>query len=283
MKLKQTLHIGCAMLAAGLPLASWGHAGHKHADVEWPAVRSLDAVSAEVRYAVEQGDVAGLRGQVPRVIATVKTLRAGSIPKKVRKPLMVQFGVDGLVSFSQSLAKKGATMNDSALVAQMKRFSPMVDELIDVSQAAVVQGHGPHDGEFGPVLNEKGAAIARVELKLHDDKGDLELWVTSADGKSPVDLPLGAKIGVDFLDKEGRKVVLQVRNSVRNEDEDGMPNIRDGKTNYFIFPGDTGADATWLMGKSFKTMVRISLEVEGQAVQTIPFHLSPHGGADHSH
>ena len=44
-----------------------------------------------------------------------------------------------------------------------------------------------------------------------------------------------------FVDVKGKVVELRVRNATKNEDEDGTANVRAGKTNYFIFPGETGA------------------------------------------
>ena len=273
----------CFLLPAILPVTwVYGHAGHKHADVVWPAARSLDALSNEVRYLADGKDFDGLRGSVPLVRAAIAELAGGSIPKKVRNPLVVRLAVDDLKAFGKGLA--GAEdLEDAVLLKRAKKLAPLVDDFIDAAQVGVVQGHGPHDGELAPVIDAEGKTVGRVELKLHDDKGDLELWISSADGKTPLDLPLGAVIRVDFLDKKTKQVALKVRNSVRNEDEDGMPNIRAGKTNYYIFPGDTGEDATWLMGKSFKAMVRVSFLQGETNLRSIAFHLSPHGGADHSH
>ena len=44
--------------------------------------------------------------------------------------------------------------------------------------------HMPHLGVYAPIKAGDKAAV--VELKLHDDKGDLELWITNdKDGKEP--------------------------------------------------------------------------------------------------
>jgi hypothetical protein len=142
--------------------------------------------------------------------------------------------------------------------------------------------HGPHDGTVAALEGEAGF----VELKLHDDKGDLELWL-AADEKieTPMDLPLDSKLEVKFLDHEGRVVTLRVRNKKRNEDEDGKANVRGDGTNYFIFPGDSGADASWLKGEDFESRVEVGFTFEGMSVTTKSFLLRPHthGGHDHEH
>ena len=134
-------------------------------------------------------------------------------------------------------------------------------------------GHSPHHGIVKPFASS-GEQTGYVELKLHDDKGDLELWLTKDEaGKQPYDLPLDSVITVDFP-KLGKTVKLQVRNTSKNEDEDGKGNIRAGRTNYFIFPGDTGVDPAFLVGKDFASKVVVSFN--GGASKTRSFELKPH-------
>lgn len=138
-------------------------------------------------------------------------------------------------------------------------------------------GHHHHHGEHDHHSAHHGVVAAFpggfVELKLHDDKGDLELWLGRDRAMSePFDLPLDTEVTVVFLDRDGRAVKLAVRDRERNEDEDGTPNLRDGKTHYFIFPGDSGEDASWLQGKGFKARV----EVRFGEHTSEPFELVPH-------
>jgi hypothetical protein len=149
--------------------------------------------------------------------------------------------------------------------------------------------HGPHDGvvaAFGPSSKDRGAT-GWIELKLHDDLGDLELWIAKDEGITrPFDLPVGATVKVLFHDKDAREVTLAVRNREKNEDEDGVANLRGDRTNYFIFPGETGADAKWLRGADFQARVTVSFTHDGTAYATKVFELRPHThGAhdDHDH
>lgn len=133
--------------------------------------------------------------------------------------------------------------------------------------------HGPHDGVVSRFTDGSGY----VELKLHDDKGDLELWLAADKAIStPLALPLDAHVKVSFPELEGREVSLAVRNTEHNEDEQGTPNIVDGKTHYFIFPGETGADASWLKGKGFASQAVVTIVREGRDVVSEPFTLLPH-------
>jgi hypothetical protein len=153
---------------------------------------------------------------------------------------------------------------------------PMSGETVRSEEFALVphaHGGAPHHGVMAPLEGDAG----HLELKLHDDKGDLELWLTRDEaGETPLDLPLDTVVGVTLIDSGNRTVELRVRNREQNEDEDGNPQIRSRKTNYFIFPGNTGADATWLQGKRFSSTARIEFQTNGKTVRSETFRLVPH-------
>ena len=136
--------------------------------------------------------------------------------------------------------------------------------------------HTPHMGIVAPFRSGE-SQVGFVELKLHDDKGDLELWLTNDEaGTKPYDLSLNTAITVSFLNMEQKNVELRVRNSEENEDEQGKSTVRGNKTNYFIFPGETGSDASFLVGKGFVAEVAITFTAEGVTYTTNPFELKPH-------
>jgi len=128
--------------------------------------------------------------------------------------------------------------------------------------------------------------VGFLELKLHDDAGDLELWLyTSAafttkrkPGKSkPFDVPKETVVTLTFPSHAGKSVTLAVRNMEQNEDEEGNPNMRGGGTNYFVFPGESGQDPEWLMGEKWRGLVRVAFEANGKKYMCDPFVLVPHG------
>lgn len=153
---------------------------------------------------------------------------------------------------------------------------------IDATGSLPLDGHGhehvqtPHDGVLSQFSGPDGAA-GHLELKLHDDKGDLELWLaTNPQLTEPFDLPVDSTIAVKFIDVQGRTVDLKVRNTSQNEDENGMANIRGGRTHYFIYPTSEDQDATWLMGTDFHSIVQVSFEVNGARYVSEEFVLTPH-------
>ncbi|MHC4829888.1 MAG: hypothetical protein ACYTFT_05975 [Planctomycetota bacterium] len=159
---------------------------------------------------------------------------------------------------------------------------------VDERAGLPLSGHGheheetPHSGVVSPFLGASSKVLGHLELKLHDDKGDLELWLAhDADFDKPFDLPLTTSIRVQFIDLEGREIELRPRNNDKNEDEDGNPNVREGRTNYFVFPGGTGADSTWLMGVGFNSLVTISFtQADGTTCRSEEFMLTPHVHAE---
>ena len=76
----------------------------------------------------------------------------------------------------------------------------------------------------------------------------------------------------------GRSVRLRARDLGANADEDGVANMRaGGRTNYFVFPGDSGQDPTWLVGEAWRGVVALSFADEGgREVASEPFVLLPH-------
>ena len=131
-----------------------------------------------------------------------------------------------------------------------------------------LSGHGhehadtPHHGIQSPILSKSGEVIGYLELKLHDDKGDLEIWLSKNEKMdAPFDLPLNSIIKAKFVDIQNKTVDLKVRNIQKNEDEAGLTNVRNGKTNYFIFPS-SNEDSKWLMGKDFSSVVIVEFDGE---------------------
>ena len=134
--------------------------------------------------------------------------------------------------------------------------------------------HTPHDGVLSSFSGSDNSGY--IELKLHDDKGDLELWLSNADQQAPFDIHLASDVTVRFLNIENKAVTLKARNKVNNEDEDGKGNIRGNNTNYFIFPGDSGESAEFLVGKHFSSHVAVSFMLDGVVYKTKAFLLTPH-------
>ena len=126
-----------------------------------------------------------------------------------------------------------------------------------------------------------------LELKLHGDAGDLELWLyANAGGQTswqshtgkpvPFDVPKDTVVRLSFPSHAGKTIELRVRNGDENEDEEGTANMRGSGTNYFIFPGESGQDPEWLKGEKWRGVVVVAFEAEGKSFACDPFVLVPH-------
>lgn len=151
-------------------------------------------------------------------------------------------------------------------------------------EAAVdfARGHAPCNGGIMSVFKASHAPQWRgyLELKLHGDAGDLEMWLyTSAEGGRkplPFDLPKETVLTLAFPNHGGKTLEMRVRNGEQNEDEDGTPNMRAGETNYFIFPGESGQDPEWLVGEKWRGLATVAFAADGNSYACDPFVLVPH-------
>ena len=174
----------------------------------------------------------------------------------------------------------------------MKCFAPAAVFLLlpfACSPIETAEGHGhdhehtPHDGVVAQLLDADGKAVGYTELKLHDDKGDLELWIAEDDSmRRPFALDLDLEVTVRFPG-ENKEVVLRVRDTDSNEDEDGNVNVRDGKTHYFIYPTRDDEDASWLQGADFAATAQVLFSFSGGDFASEEFELVPHTHHDHEH
>ena len=152
---------------------------------------------------------------------------------------------------------------------------------IDERASLPLDGHGhehhdgPHHGVIASFSSDQLNGF--LELKLHDDSGDLELWLAKDERATvPFDIPLDSKIHIEFIDIAGRNITLFPRNKETNEGEDGISNTRNGKTNYFIFPTAEGEDVSWLIGPEFSSIVVVSFSLDENQITSEEFVLKPH-------
>lgn len=130
---------------------------------------------------------------------------------------------------------------------------------------------GPSGGILTELRNASNQPVGWVEVKLHGDAGNLELWLaTDQRLVLPLRVPVGAVAKLELLGP-GRTVELRVRDTLTNKDEQGRVTIFEGRTHHFIFPGETGADAAWLKGENFQSPARLSIQ-DFEAT----FELKPH-------
>ena len=261
------------------------HAGG-HGGLQWPALNELGELAERGEELIKKEDIAGLRSLAVQIKDVSDKVVTSAMPKKVRNPLAVKLYLEDVESLSQLIVDP-ATMPETDLKNTITVFHPLVITLMEEAGIPHVHEHsqGLHHGVVAACFDTKGHEVGHIELKLHGDKGDVEAWLTGDDAKRPFDLPLDAALTVRFPSMLGREIELRIRDDRSNVDEDGNPNIRDGKTNYFVFPGNTRADSSWLSGESFEAEVQVLFSADGRQYATKPFELVPHAedGQEHHH
>jgi signal transduction histidine kinase len=139
--------------------------------------------------------------------------------------------------------------------------------------------HGPHHGNLTRLSNS-GKKLCYVEIKLrnnNNDKADIELWTShDKDFTQPFGLPLDSVIRLDFLGEYSRSIELKVRDTVKNVDQYGHSNIHNSQASYFIFPGQTAVDTSWLAGFDFRAPIRAQITHDGKTYNSNTFVLIPH-------
>ena len=247
------------------------------AEVDWPELKALDNPSAKAEGLAKKKQAEALRALLPEVTAAAAAVTEASLPKNAQNPETVKEMLGDLADLTAKAQSPG-DLEDEDLFVYGAAFHSLVAKLMKESGVPHIhEGEGPNSGFLHPLETvSDGNVIGQIEIKLHDDAGDIEVWLTRGQtSEQPLDVPLDTVIGIDFPELENRSVELQVRNKEANEGEDGVGNIRDGKTNYFLFPGETGADASWLMGAEFAAKVVVTFSADGVDYQSA-FDLKPH-------
>ncbi len=244
------------LLLGGLPaLQSCGDSGAPESTVAWPELVAFDELAYQADGFARTEDLAALASCQEPLLALGREVTAETIPDDAADVRQVETVLGDLQSVIEALGREEEPAQAAPLVLGLH---PVIEELMKAAGMPHVHANeGPKGGFRFPVFGAEGAQVGTAEIKLHDDAGDLEVWLTrGGHGGQPWRLPVDTALALRFSDLD-RDVVLAVRDRERNEDESGTPTIVDGTTDYFVFPGATDADASWLMGAEFAGKVEL--------------------------
>lgn len=239
--------------------------------VSWPEITRFDDIAFRADGYVRVEDISGVREVLADLLLAGKALTKESIPTNVADPQQVELILGDLSNLVSGLAAE--ELDDATLADLVLGLHPVIAKLIDSAGMPHIHANeGPNSGFLFPAFDVEGKQTGTIEIKLHDDAGDLEVWLKKGGYEGePWRLPLDTTLTLDFP-AESKTVTLVVRDTERNEDESGESTIFEGATNYFIFPGETGTDASWLMGADFAAKVELSFA----GATTGSFVLRPH-------
>ena len=239
--------------------------------VSWPEITRFDDIAFRADGYIRVEDISAVRELLADLLLAGKALTKESIPTNVADPQQVELILGDLSNLVSGLAAE--ELDDATLADLVLGLHPVIAKLIDSAGMPHIHANeGPNSGFLFPAFDGEGKQTGTIEIKLHDDAGDLEVWLKKGGYEGePWRLPLDTTLTLDFP-AESKTVTLVVRDTERNEDESGESTIFEGATNYFIFPGETGTDASWLMGADFAAKVELSFA----GATTGSFVLRPH-------
>jgi len=242
-----------------------------NAVVSWPELSRFDELAFVAEGFARTDDVKALMEMRRELLEAGWEVSVKTMPENVRNRDEAHQLLGDLSSLVNGLAK--SEMEDERLKGLVLGLHPVISALIAASGMPHVHANeGPNGGYLNPVFGPGGDQIGTCEIKLHDDAGDLEVWLTQGGpGGEPLDLAVETVLKMEFP-ALGKIVSLAVRDRESNADESGAPTVRGGRTNYFVYPGETGEDAAWLMGEEFAA--KAVLGYEGGT--TREFVLRPH-------
>ena len=245
--------------------------------VSWPEITEFDNIAFQADGLVRVKDLEAARKILDDLMKAGRAVTSASIPSNAAMPEEVGLILSDLENLVSELGAEN--LDDSSLENLILGLHPVIAKLIEAAGMPHIHANeGLNGGFLFPVFDIDGKQTATVEIKLHDDAGDLEVWLKKGGySGDPLLLPTATVLTLDFPALD-RNVTLAVRDHERNEDESGNSTVVEAKTNYFVFPGETGVDTTWLMGAEFAAKVELSFT----NATTGSFVLRPHIHRDKS-
>ena len=225
--------------------------------VSWPEINRFDDLAFQADGLARVEELGTVRELLSELLDAGKAVTPASVPSNAADPEQIELILGDLNSLVDGLAAEN--LDDVYLENLVLGLHPVIAKLIEAAGMPHIHANeGPNSGFLYPVFDHTGNQTGTIEIKLHDDAGDLEVWLKRGGYEGDAwRLPTATILTLDFpvLD---RNVILAVRDQDRNEDESGASTIIDGNTNYFVFPGETKSDASWLMGADFAAKVELS-------------------------
>ena len=261
------------LLCSLIWISSCGRQGSQEVGelVAWPEITHFDDLAFRVDGLVRVKDLDSVREILPKLREAGAQLRISSMPGNVANREEVSLIFNDLVSLTKNLEEE--ELDDVELSNLILGLHPVIEKLIEAAKMPHVHANeGVNSGFLFPVFGTDSKQVGTAEIKLHDDAGDIEVWLMQGgyDGQ-PWRILSRTTLTLSFPEL-GKKIELAVRDHIQNKDESGSATLVDGKTNYFVFPGASGMDPAWLMGGNFAAKAELSFLIN----TTGPFVLRPH-------
>jgi hypothetical protein len=241
------LLIAAAFLATSCRPGKNGASGES---VTWPELAAFDELAYQAEGLAKTGDLETVRALRSRIVEAGWAVSPKTLPANAANPEKAEQLLQDLSTIVNGLT--GPALDDETLSQFVIGLHPVIASLMETAGMPHIHANeGPNGGFFYPVFDTGGGQIGTAEIKLHDDAGDIEIWLTQGGrGGAPWRFGLDTILTLDFP-ALGKQATLAVRDREKNADESGASTIESGQTHYFVYPGATGADAAWLTGAEF--------------------------------
>ncbi|MEM6277895.1 MAG: hypothetical protein AAF733_00350 [Verrucomicrobiota bacterium] len=245
--------------------------------VSWPELVVFDELANRAGVLSRTKNLEGILRLRTALLEAGEAISPSSMPDHVRNPSQVQQLLGDLSSLLDGIAERD--ISDETLFALAEGLHPVAEAILEAAGVPHLHAtNGPNKGRLHPVFGGDGMQIGRAEIKLHGDSGKVEVWLTSGGYEGPVwDLPTDSVLTMAFPDL-GKRIRLAVHDSTENRDEGGNVTVREGATNYFVFPAGTEVDTSWLIGPEFAAKAVLDLEVGSTGLVTLRPHSQGKGG-----
>ncbi|MEM0969016.1 MAG: hypothetical protein AAGJ31_06690 [Verrucomicrobiota bacterium] len=228
--------------------------------VSWPELEVFDALAYRAEGLAKREDREEILRLRPALLESGMAVSASSMPERVENRALVSELIGDLRSLLDGIAR--SDVSNETLFSLVEGLHPVAETMMEIAGVPHLHANkGPHGGRLHPVFGEDGGQLGRAEIKLHEEAGKIEVWLTSGGFGGPVwDLSPNAKLTLTFPDL-GRQIVMTGR------DTGGATPVGGGKgtgrakgTNYFVFPGEVETEDSWLEGPGFVAKAVLVLE-----------------------
>ena len=218
--------------------------------VAWPEITRFDDLAFRADGLVRVEDLAAVRDMLVDLLKAGDSIKTSTIPQNVANPEQVELFLADLLNLIQNLGDKN--LDDLTLKNLILGLHPVIEKIIVAAEMPHIHANeGSNSGFLFPIFGPEKKQVGTAEIKLHDDAGDIEVWLMKGGyGGEPWLIPSISVLSLEFPGLN-QKISLSVRDHNHNQDESGTSTIVNGKTNYFVFPGESGVDPSWLIGADF--------------------------------
>ena len=144
--------------------------------VSWPEITRFDDIAFRADGYVRVKDYSAVRELYGDLLEAGKAVKMSTVPSQIANIQEVEVLLGDLTNMIDGLEADG--LDDATLGNLVLGLHPVIAKLIEASGMPHIHANeGPNSGFLFPIFDSDGKQSGTVEIKLHDDAGDLEVWL----------------------------------------------------------------------------------------------------------